>query len=94
MEELPINQNTATGASNATLWGGIASAISNIYTTSVTTLNPKVRENQLAIAEANARAAEANAEAANAGRTNPNLIIGIVVVLIIVAVVLMATRNK
>jgi len=88
-----MEENTTT-ASGATLWGGIASAVSSMYNTTITNLNPKVRETQVAIAEANARAAEANAEAATASQMNPTWIIGIVVVLIIVAVVMMATRNK
>lgn len=88
-EEKPVNT-----AQNASLWGGIAVAASNIFQTATTNLNPKVRENQLAIAEANARAAEANATTQKAQSFDPKYIIAGVIVLVLVIALLMKAKSK
>lgn len=82
-----------TTAVSSGMWGGIALAASNIFTTATTTLNPKVRENQLAIAEANARASEANAQVqAPSGISNTTIII--VAVVVIGLIIFLLKSNK
>lgn len=81
-------------AQNGSMWGGIALAASNIFQSATTNLNPKVRENQLAIAEANARAAEAAATTQKAQSFDPKFIIIGVVVLVLVIGLLMKAKSK
>lgn len=75
------------------MWGGIANAAANIFQTATTTLNPKVRENQLAIAEANARAAEANAQSTTANAFDPKIIIFGVIVLVLIIALMMRSKK-
>ena len=84
-----MNENTSG------LWGGIASAVSSITNTVINT-SPKVRENNLAIAEAQARAAEANAiGGGNTGMDGKTIgIIAVVGVVVIMVVVLLSTKKK
>lgn len=93
-EEEDPNAQPTTTAQNSSMWGGIAVAASNIFQTATTTLNPKVRENQLAIAEANARAAEANATTQKAQSFDPKFIIIGVIVLVLVIALLMKAKSK
>lgn len=88
------DQQPMSNAQNSSMWGGIAVAASNIFQTATTSLNPKVRENQLAIAEANARAAEANATNQKAQSFDPKFIIIGVIVLVLVIALLMKAKSK
>lgn len=88
------NAQPTSNAQNGSMWGGIAVAASNIFQTATTNLNPKVRENQLAIAEANARAAEANATTQKAQSFDPKYIIAGVIVLVLVIALLMKAKSK
>ena len=83
-----------TSAEKAGMWGALAGAAAGIFQTATTTLNPKVRENQLAIAEANARAAEANATTQQAQSFDPKyIIIGIIVLVLIIALLMKSKSN-
>lgn len=88
------NAQPTSNAQNGSMWGGIAVAASNIFQTATTNLNPKVRENQLAIAEANARAAEATATTQKAQSFDPKYIIAGVIVLVLVIALLMKAKSK
>lgn len=90
---LKSGEESSSNAMNSSMWGGLALAASNIFQTATTTLNPKVRENQLAIAEANARTAEANARQQTASSFDPRFIIGAVVVTVLIIIVLKATSK-
>lgn len=90
----PLTTTPLDNAGKTAMWGGLAAAAANIFNTATTTLNPKVRENQLAIAEANARAAEANAQAATATSFDPKYIILGVIVLVLVIALLMRAKNN
>lgn len=79
---------------NVSMWGGIAGAVASITNTVITT-SPKVRENQLAIAEANARAAEANGNAVGAtGSLDPKMIVVIAVVIVAIILIVMFTKKQ
>lgn len=88
-------KNENSGA-NAAAIGGIAGAVSGIFNTAVTNLVPKARENNLAIAEANARAAEANKTTDTpgflGGIDQKYLMIGGAVLFIVV--ILMVSKSK
>lgn len=84
----------ATTAQSGSMWSGIALAASNIFQTATTTLSPKVRENQLAIAEANARAAEATAQSQTAQSFDPKfIIVGVIVLVLIIALMMKVKSN-
>lgn len=86
------DQPTST-ANNASMWGGIANAAASIFQTATTSLNPKVRENQLAIAEANAAAAQANAQSTTANAFDPKIIIFGVIVLVLIIALMMRSKK-
>lgn len=57
--------------------GSLAGAVSNIFSTGVNAFSPKVRENNLAIAQAQADMAKANATASqNVNTIDPKVIYG------------------
>jgi hypothetical protein len=72
--------------------GALAQAASGIFQTATTTLNPKVRENQLAIAEANARTAEATAKGQSGTSFDPKYIIIAIIVLVLIVAVFMKVK--
>lgn len=81
---------------NVGLWGALATAVGSVANTVITN-TPKARANNLAIAEANARAAEANATAGGAQQPmNTKLIagIGIGVVVLVLLVVMLGRNNQ
>jgi hypothetical protein len=84
----------ATTAQNSGMWGGIATSAAAIFQTATGTLNPKVRENNRAIAEANAREAEANAQAQTVSAFDPKyIIIGVIVLVLVIALLMKAKSN-
>jgi hypothetical protein len=75
------------------MWAGVATAASGMFGTAVNAFSPKVRENNLAIAEANARAAESNVVSSkNNTEIDPKLI-GFAL-LVLVVVLLLAFKSK
>lgn len=92
---------SGTGSSNLFSMSGGAGAVSSIsnafasvFQTGVNAFSPKVRENNLAIAQANAETARATAEASrNVNTTDPKIIYGIIGVVAVLMIVFFISRK-
>lgn len=87
------NSPQNTNAQNATMWAGIAQAAANVFATG-TSLLPGVRENNLAIAQANADAAAAQAQAAAMQQPKSNTTMYVVAAIVIVLIIALLMRQK
>jgi hypothetical protein len=99
MSDSRTNSNTtpnllALGSGSGAV-GSIASAFSSVFATGVQAFSPKVRENNLLIAQAQADQARANAEASrNVNTTDPKIIYGIIGVVAVLMIVFFISKAK
>lgn len=89
-----LGADTAMSLGGGGVLGALAGQIGTVFDTGVEAFSPKVRENRLAIAEANARAAEANAVASQTMNTlDPKIIYGGLAALVLLMVVFFIAKR-
>jgi hypothetical protein len=99
MPDTKTNSNTTPNllslGSGSGAVGSIASAFSSVFATGVQAFSGKVRDNNLAIAQANAETARANAEASkNVNTTDPKIIYGVIGVVAVLMIVFFISKSK
>lgn len=86
-------ETTQTTAAQQTNWGSIAQSAAGTFQAALN-LFPKVRDNQLAIAQANASAAASQAQAAEASKPKDNTVTYVIAGILLVLVILLLMRKK